>query len=298
LIALPAALSATDRIALLYLAGLAALAVATHPQPSSILLSIAAIAAAILGAARAAARSPRGRLVHDFLPVLLVIAIFSVSGPVIATANPSRWDARLAALDRTLFGSLPEAWVGLLGRPVWLDDLASALYASYYVIPVVMGVTLYRRGLRREFEHFSFCVVATFLLSYAGYLIAPAYGPRVPAAEAAARLGGGPLTEALRSFLATAELNQLDAFPSGHTALSLVFVWLGWRRFPRWRPVLIAFALGIVFSAVYLSLHYVIDIVAGAALATVMPCLGPFLERRLAARPAAGWEREAVSGRR
>jgi len=298
LIALPAALTATDRIALLYLGGIGALAAAVHPHPVPILLAIAAIAAAILGAARAAARSPGGRLVHDFLPVLLVIGIFSLSGPVIAAANPARWDARLAELDRALFGSLPAAWVGLLGRPVWLNDLASVLYASYYVIPVVMGVTLYRRGLHREFEHFSFCVVATFLLSYVGYLLAPAYGPRVPDAEAAARRGGGVGAQARRSFHGAAERNQRDAVPSGHTALSLVFVWLGWRRFPRWRPVLIVFALGIVFSAVYLSFHYVIDIVAGAALAAVMPFIAPFLERRLSTRSAAGWRGEAVSGRR
>ena len=287
-------LTAIDRLELVYLAGLGALAAATHPHPVPVVLALGAMALAIVLTARHAAHSPRARAVHDFLPIVFVIAVFDLSGTVIAEANPRRYDAALVAFDRSLFGSLPETWVGMLGRPAWLTDVASILYASYYVIPVVMGVTLYRRGLLREFDHFVFTVVATFLISYVGYSIAPAYGPRVPIDEQALRLGGGWISEGLRQFLAVAERNQLDAFPSGHTALSLVYVWLGWRRFPRWRGVLIAFAAGIVFAAVYLSFHYVIDIVAGAALAATMPILTPRLERWFS--PAPGLHCERLEG--
>jgi len=290
--------SATDRLQLAYLGALATLAAATHPHPLPVLLTIGAIALLIVTSAFSASRTPRARVVHDFMPVFGVIAIFDVSGTVIAAANTQRWDPTLAALDRSLFGALPDLWMGLLGRPAWLTDIASILYASYYVIPVVLGVTLYRRGLRREFDHFVFTVVATFLLSYVGYWLMPAYGPRVPVHEEAVRLGGGAVSEGLRAFLAVAELNQLDAFPSGHTALSLVFVWLGWRRFPRWRLLLVLFAAGIVFSAVYLSLHYVVDIFAGVALAALMPFLAPRLEHWFELDSTAAGRSGAVSGRR
>ena len=92
-------------------------------------------------------------------------------------------------------------------------------------------------------------------------------------------LGGGAASEAVRWFLHTFEGNELDAFPSGHTALSLIFLAFGWRLFPRWRVPLAVLVAGIVFSTVYLSLHYVVDVVAGVLLAAAMPLLLPLLRR-------------------
>jgi len=70
-----------------------------------------------------------------------------------------------------------------------------------------------------------------------------------------------------------------DAFPSGHTTVSLVYLACGWRLFPRWRGALVVVVAGIVFSTVYLSLHYVIDVVAGVALAALLPPVLPVLRR-------------------
>jgi membrane-associated phospholipid phosphatase len=85
----------------------------------------------------------------------------------------------------------------------------------------------------------------------------------------------------VRWFLRSLETNQLDAFPSGHTAVSLVVVACGWRVLPRWRLPLVGLLAGIVFSTVYLSLHYVIDLVAGVALAAAMPAVASALRRLL-----------------
>ncbi len=148
-----------------------------------------------------------------------------------------------------------------------------------------MGVALYRADRLAEFEEMVFAVVATFLVSYVCYLAAPTLGPRVPADQAAAVLGGGSASEAIRWFLHTFEGNELDAFPSGHTALSLIFLAFGWRLFPRWRVTLALLVAGIVFSTVYLSLHYVVDVVAGVLLAAAMPLLLPLLRRLASPRP-------------
>jgi membrane-associated phospholipid phosphatase len=86
-------------------------------------------------------------------------------------------------------------------------------------------------------------------------------------------LGGGTFSARVRDFLRAAEVNQLDAFPSGHTALSLVYLGYGWHLFPAWKiriPLAIS-VVGIIFATVYLSLHYAIDLVAGAILAASVP---------------------------
>ena len=279
-----APLEAVDRLLLAYLAGLAALALVYVPRPAWLAAGIAAVAIALVGCARSHSHSRLGRWAHDFFPIVGVVACFNLSGPVIAAANATRWDATFASWDRALFGALPVVWVGLLGRPAWLTDAASIVYCSYYVIPVAMGVALYRADRRSEFDAMVFAVVATFLVSYVCYFAAPALGPRVPSGQAARVLGGGATSESIRWFLHRFEGNELDAFPSGHTALSLVFLGFGWRIFPRWRVPLAALVAGIVFSTVYLSLHYVVDVLAGALLAAGMPLLLPPLRRIAAPR--------------
>jgi membrane-associated phospholipid phosphatase len=86
-------------------------------------------------------------------------------------------------------------------------------------------------------------------------------------------LGGGTFSARVRDFLRAAEVNQLDAFPSGHTALSLVYLGYGWSLFPSWKirvPLAIS-VVGIIFATVYLSLHYLVDLLAGAVLAALVP---------------------------
>ena len=71
----------------------------------------------------------------------------------------------------------------------------------------------------------------------------------------------------MRAFLRGLETTPLDAFPSGHAAVSLVSAVVGSRAFRRAAPALWAWALAIVFSTVYVHVHYAVDVVAGAALA-------------------------------
>jgi membrane-associated phospholipid phosphatase len=273
-------LGPTDRIAFAYAIALGALAALSGAQPPALVVVAATFAAVVVAIARRASVSRRWGVVHDFAVIGFVPVLYELSGPVVAEVNSRRWDEHLAALDRAWFGALPAAWVGLFGRPDWLIEAASILYASYYLIPIAIAVALYRQDRRAEFHAFVFTVTATFLASYCGYFLAPAAGPRVAAGDVSV-LGGEAMGGWLRAFLAFFEWNHLDAFPSGHTSLSLVYLALGWRLVPRWRLPLAAATVGIIFSTVYLSLHYVVDLVAGAMVAAVMLVAGPVLYRFL-----------------
>jgi membrane-associated phospholipid phosphatase len=284
-------LAPTDRLALAYAIALAALAAFCGAR-SELLLAIVAAAAGIAAMPRLASVSRAGRVAHDFAAVAYVPILYGLSGPMIALVNPMRWDARLAELDRAWFGALPAAWIGLWGRPEWLTEAASILYAAYYAIPLAIAIALYRQGRRAEFESFVFAVAATFFASYVGYFLAPATGPRAPGTHEA-MIDGAAMSGWLTTFLRFAEWNHLDAFPSGHVALSLVYLVLGIRLLPRWRLALTALTAGIVFSTVYLSLHYIVDLLAGAAVAALMLAVLSPLYRFFARQPARAASRVA-----
>jgi membrane-associated phospholipid phosphatase len=278
-----------DRLLLGTLAALALVAAAAQPRPAPALLLFGVLALFVVAAARLGPATRQGRVVHAFGPLAVVVGIYESVGFLAGAVNPTRWDATFAALDGRLFGPLVPAWRGVLGRPPWLCDLLSACYFSYYLVPLAMAVALYLDGRHREHRRFVFAVVATLLATYAGYFLCPTSGPRVPAADAQAVLGGGLLASALRVFIARFELNALDAFPSGHTSLSVVFLALGWKLFPRWRAPLALTVGGIVYSTVFLSHHYLVDVVAGALLGLgLLPAL-PYAERALDLRRRLAW---------
>ena len=262
-----------DRMMLTFIATMALVAILAHDEPLHFLVLLGIMAALFVAAAAWGRHSELGRVAHAFLPLPVVVTIFNVAGPLIGVVNPTRWDATMASLDSAWFGPLVPAWRHLLGRPNWLTDGASLFYVSYYFIPFGMCIALWVQRRWKDFDDLGFALITTLLLSYVGYFLLPTTGPRVPTEMELQVLGGGTFSARVRDFLRAAEVNQLDAFPSGHTALSLVYLGYGWRLFPSWKirlPLAIS-VVGIIFATVYLSLHYLVDLLAGAILAASVP---------------------------
>jgi membrane-associated phospholipid phosphatase len=257
-----------DRMILSFL-GAAGLASAGR-APATVSVLIAATGAALLVIACWARRSVLGRLVHDFAPVAAIVGMFELAGPTIEAARSSRYDEILAGLDQRYFETIGRAWNGMLGRPDAFTDLMHATYVSFYVLPIAVGVVLFWRGRRAAFHVFVFDVVATFLASFVGYFVFPATGPRVPIELEDVVIGGGAFSRGVRAFLHVMEKNTLDAFPSGHAAVAIVIAWSTWRLLPRAGIAVTLVASGIVVSTVYMHVHYVVDVVAGDVLASLM----------------------------
>jgi membrane-associated phospholipid phosphatase len=235
-----------------------------------------------------ATRRPVWRVVHDFSSVVLLIVIFNAIGPLIEGTSAVRWDTTFAALDERWFGILPELWRTVGDRPAWLTDLNYLAYFAYYLVPLVLGIILYLHD-PAQFRTLVFTVVLTFYLSYIGYFIFPTIGPRPPLAAEPILIGGGTISHAIRAFINFAERNRTNAFPSAHTAVTLVCLYFASHMSRRVFAIYIAATTGIIFSTVYLQYHYVIDVVAGTALAWGCIWLGPHLELLVEPRGVRKW---------
>jgi membrane-associated phospholipid phosphatase len=247
----------------------ALLALALRPDgyvPRVVVLLAIAAATLLLARHSTGPRTP----VRDWLPVVAVLACYMVLQPIIEVSVPWRLDERLAAIDARYFSGLLDAWRGALGRPAAFTDAVYVAYLSYYFLPIVAAALAWRRD-SQTFEHTVFAVLLSFYLTYLGYLLMPASGPRLAASDEARLLGGGAISEAARLFLRTAEATTLDAFPSGHTTVAVVSAAVGSALCrPAGALGMWAWAAAIVFAAVYVHVHYVVDIVVGLALAAVV----------------------------
>lgn len=269
----------SERLTTSFLAALAALALAGTPRAPIAAAVCLALGAATLLLVRAGP-GPLGAL-RDFLPVAVVLAVFLVLEPVISGVNPRRWDAFFAAWDARWLGPLVLAWRGAFGRSAPVVDAGYLAYLSYYPLPVAVAVLARRRG-PEVLERAALTILLAFYASYAGYFLFPTSGPRLPPADEARLLGGSAVSDAVRLFLHAAEKTRLDAFPSGHTAVALVSAVTGARLAPRAAPAFAIWAIAIVFSTVFIHVHYAVDVLAGAVLAAAVTTTAGTLSRGLA----------------
>lgn len=271
----------SERLTAAYLAALSAAALAAKPPAATSAAAYLALAAATALLARAAPSSRAGAFVRDLFPVAVVVLVFMLLEPVILGLNPRRWDAFFAGVDARWFPAVVLGWRNAFGRAPLVTDALYAVYVSYYALPVLVALLARRRG-PAALEGAVLALLAAFYVSFLGYLLFPTSGPRLSPADEARLLGGGAVSDAVRAFLHVAERTRLDAFPSGHTAVSLAAAAIGARLAPRHAAALLAWAGAIVFSTVYVHVHYVVDVVAGAALAAAALAGAPALGRALA----------------
>jgi membrane-associated phospholipid phosphatase len=238
--------------------------------------------------------TPFWRFVHDWslAPLVYVLyrELYLVIGPLHAGRTRDAW---LIAADRWIFGTDPTVWLARFAHPA-VTEVLQAGYTLFYVLILTVGADLWRRRRDGRFHVYVFaCAYAFYVLSYIGYLLVPAVGPRGTLHEYQAidlDLPGLWLTPWLRAFVNAGGLAPTgvpnfvfqavahrDVFPSGHTMVTLVVLYWAWRhRLPvRWYVTVPGVLL--IAATVYLRYHYVIDVLAGAALAGVCVLTTPAL---------------------
>ena len=185
-----------------------------------------------------------------------------------------------------MFGVNPTVWIERFTWPP-LTEVFQLTYSTYYLLPVILGVVLWRKKRFDDFFFWVFVLMFGFYLSYLGYIAVPAVGPRFLPSIVEAQTK--PLTGVcfflpVRQMLDRAEGITRDCFPIGHTELTLLVLFYAYKLHRRSFWLFLPFGIGIILSTVYLRYHYVIDVVAGALLAVAVVAVAEPLHRAIARR--------------
>jgi len=190
-------------------------------------------------------------------------------------------DLKLANWDMMMWKADPVFWLSSVQQPLLVEFL-QLVYTMFIPGVLALGIVLWLRKSRQEFHYGVFAVAVTFLISYLGYLALPARGPRfMPYVAQHPSLHGLWTFTFFQRVLDTMEGTQYDCFPSGHVAVVLVGCYIARKISPAVFYVFLTFSMLITFSTVYLRYHYVIDVIAGVALAILVVTAGPRIYRRL-----------------
>lgn len=210
------------------------------------------------------------RIMYDLVfPVITVLVLFDSLGWVVHYINPVDIDPLLIKLDFMLFGNHPTVMLEAVMNPV-LTDILQLAYSSYYFLPVALGIALLKNDQREEFNRSLFLILFCFYLSYVGYIIWPALGPRFTLDHLQMqKLQGFFIAEPIQQLLNRLEGIKRDAFPSGHTGIALTVLYLAYKFKKRFFLIFLPIVSALIFSAVYCRYHYVVDIIAGFGLTGV-----------------------------
>ena len=234
--------------------------------PAGILYAALVVYGCVAAGRPASAPWQRLRLLYPFALMLL---LYEATRVVVPALGQPLWDARLAAADRWLLGG--DLQLALDRRLGWiyaapLAEIFSLAYLLLYCY-LVIGVLRALRGPLHRHAAFSVGLWSAYAVGLLGYTLFPARGPYVAFAQLYLHPIDGWLFTWLCGTLVAVGAPGYDVFPSLHVGVTAVLLGWDWRTSRRWfrawaAPVAVLWA-----STIYLRYHYVVDVLAGAALA-------------------------------
>lgn len=219
-----------------------------------------------------------GRLfgfLRDWVPFVVIFLGWEAMRGIAVETDFTPHVADLARIETTLFaGHLPTAAlqqalnVGTLGRV--LSYAATVVYFCHFVFPLAVGMVLWLVD-RVQFVRFTMALMAMALVAFVFFLLLPTAPPWY--AEQQGVIGGfekiigTTLPSAVSPYYHDLNPNPVAAFPSLHAAFPFLGFLAMLRVYPRAAWIAFAWCVLVWFSVVFLGEHYVVDVIAGVALA-------------------------------
>lgn len=206
---------------------------------------------------------------RDWIPLGVALFVYDNLHDITHLINSCQQDELLIKIDKFLFlGHHPTLIFERTITP-YLTAWMSFAYSNYaLLLPITFGLFyLFKK------ERFEFLVSAFLFASYLGFIgfiIVPCVGPILAQNHLYHIDIMGGSTFPLYNWLVNVFIEHREAFhcfPSLHVALSAIFLYF---IFKYLKPALVFYApfvLSLWFSTLYLRWHYVIDVIAGFALA-------------------------------
>ncbi len=216
------------------------------------------------------------KAVHNWYAVPLIFGTFKELYYMVYPIHGRDYDELLIAADRFIFGTDPTHVLYSISNP-FLTEFLQVVYSSFYFLPIILGIDLLLNNRHRAFEFSVFAVIYGFFLSYIGYLFLPAIGPRFTLHNFETtniELPGLFLTNFLRETINAGEsipsgtinpasVVQRDVFPSGHTQMTLIVMYLSVKLKTKSRYFFLITGTLLIFATVYLRYHYFVDLIGG-----------------------------------
>lgn len=223
----------------------------------------------------------RGNLVRDgfFGPMGYRLAVYGtvqlsyfLLRDLLPVVNPGSLDQELLEFDLRWFGFEPVIWMDRFVTPATTEWFAFFYYGYFFLLAVHVLPFIFGSRRLRLLAEFSFGMIFVYSIAHIGYMLVPGYGPYLHlAGQFQNELPSGMWMNAVLTAVESGGA-QKDIFPSLHTGGPVFISLFSFRHrdklpFKYTWPITTFFAVNIVIATMFLRWHWLIDVVAGAALA-------------------------------
>jgi hypothetical protein len=223
--------------------------------------------------------SPAASLVYRTVVIGTLLSSFFQLREILPAVSPWAYDARIYAFDLRVFGFEPSVALDRYVSPRTTEWFAFFYFLYFLILSAHVLPMVYWQRDTQLLARFSTGVLLIFCTAHIAYMIVPGFGPYwYLKGTFHHELQGGTYWRLVREAVEAGGA-QKDIFPSLHTAVPTYFAIFSFRhrsRFPfkYWWPVIAFLATQIIIATMFLRWHYLIDVIAGVALATAGAVLG------------------------
>lgn len=216
---------------------------------------------------------PGSYLFRHWYVLPYIVAFYREMSVLIPAVRGIDFDATLAAWDFAIWGAHPTVWLERIQTPL-LTEILQIAYSLFIPSVILIAVVFWIQERMEEARSYAFLLTLGFLVSYLGYFVVPARGPRfLLDALQTQPLTGLWLYQPLRATLDALESAHYDCFPSGHVQMTVLAWWPAWRISRKLFWFYGVYTAVICVATVYLRYHYSVDLLAGIGVAAALLAL-------------------------
>ncbi|MBN1253640.1 MAG: phosphatase PAP2 family protein [Bacteroidales bacterium] len=165
-------------------------------------------------------------------------------------------------LEQNIFNFQPSILFSQKYNMLWFSELMNFSYFSFYLLVIGIPVLLYAKS-NKFFDKYYFILIFSFYTYYLLFAIFPVVGPQFYFPLDLRILPDSGIFHKIMFFIQENGETPTGAFPSSHVGISLIFVYIVYKEYPKLLYIVMLFAVLICFSTVYMKAHYVLDVVGG-----------------------------------
>ncbi len=214
------------------------------------------------------AKPPAGILgmIRDWHPLLLFPLLYKEVEVLAAVIGDWRLTAAIPAWESALFAGQPSLYLSERLAFVPLSEYLHFCYLSYAIVIPVVAAYWYVSGRRVAFGELVLMLSTVLLGSYLFFILLPVDSPYYLSPRLDPPLSGHFFFDLVHQVSARGGARG-GAFPSAHVSGAVVMSLVAWRHQRRLAYLLVPYAASVMLATVYGRFHYVLDTIAGAALA-------------------------------
>ena len=210
------------------------------------------------------------RFLKDWIPFIALFFAYEAMRGIADNITGIVHVAELISAELQIFGAIPTLVLQQFYRSPILDWIGAFFYSLHFLTPTVFGFVLWHRS-QENYQKYTIAVLVSSYSALITILLFPSAPPwfGVKAERILFQVDQAMGIPFYATLFVLTQPNPFAAFPSLHATYPwLISLYSIKIKRIKALPILVI-PLGVCFSAVYLGEHYVIDLLAGVAYATV-----------------------------